>query len=101
MNYQNNISVNNVMNLDEYMHMIDLKVDQELNSLINSLGYKVHESMSFEEVQELNSKMKQDGCFTSIDTYQKGIEYIVTLSVGNVQRNLMFNLEEATKWGFL
>ncbi|CAG9614920.1 hypothetical protein BACCIP111899_04153 [Bacillus rhizoplanae] len=97
MNYQNNISVNNVMNLDEYMNMIDLKIDQELNSLINSLGYKVHESMSFEEIQELNSKMVQGGCFPTIDTYQEGMNYIVNLSVGNLQRNLVFDLEETTK----
>jgi C-terminal processing protease CtpA/Prc len=78
--------------LAELMSYIDDKINSAVNDVVNELGYTCNDEMTFEEIQQLNQQMQQDGISLEVETKQVDSKYIAVIKVVQVARTLEFDL---------
>lgn len=77
------------MGYDKLAAEIDQKVDAEVKSLLEKLGYKYRDGMSLEEYQALEEALKSHQLFLDIKTNQRKNSLTVAIKLTKL---LKFNL---------
>lgn len=81
--------------LEHLMGYIDGEINKALVDVVHELGYGVNlteDGVPAEELNRLEKEMVANGEFINVDTRQEGEQYIVSIRVVQIARELKFDL---------